>query len=96
MVFARIAKTRPTTEAMKMNKRKVESLAAQAWKILDELERVKPMYARLEELTEALTNAKKADLKEHGLQIVDNFETKNVVWKSSAVRRFELKKVEDE
>lgn len=78
-----------------MNSLKVSALAVEAISIIRKLESVKPLYSRLEEITEALSNAKSKDLEKCGLELVDNFATKNVVWKSSAVRRFELKKVEE-
>lgn len=74
-----------------MNKKKIERLASEALEVLAKLEAVKPLYARLDELTVALSEAKGLEL--YGVQIVDNFREKNAVFRPACVRRFELKRV---
>jgi hypothetical protein len=64
-------------------------LILKARKLLKQLEAVKPLYKELDAITEVLQSLGFSDA--HGIAMVDNFAAKNVVWKSSAMRRFELK-----
>lgn len=70
-------------------------------KVLDELisveakiEDAKALYIRRDELVEdfrELVRSKRVLYKGRIYQVVDNFKNKNVVWRATAVRRFELK-----
>lgn len=79
-----------------MTQKQVSQLAAEAAEVITKLEEAKALYSRLDALTDQLNGACPKLLAKHGVQVVDNFASKNTVWKSSAVRRFELKKVSNE
>jgi predicted S18 family serine protease len=71
----------------------VMKLVSEAQEIMERLEAVKTLYGRLDELTLELMSA---DLSATPLEVVDNFvdkegKPKNVAWKASGIRRFELK-----
>lgn len=79
-----------------MTQKQVSQLASEAAKVIAELESAKALYQKLDSLTDQLNGACPKLLAKHGIQVVDNFASKNSVWKSSCVRRFELKKVSNE
>lgn len=54
-----------------------------------ELEKVKPLYREMDELTD-LAIEHNIDLTPYGLALEDNFETKNTAWRATAMRRFEV------
>lgn len=66
----------------------LNAAAEEAREILGRLAEVKPLYKRLEELTDALAGH---DLTEYGMAMVDNYAEKSTAWKSVSFRRFELK-----
>ncbi len=71
----------------------VAKLVNEAQDILERLEAVKALYSRLDEITLRLRGE---DLSATPLTIVDNFldkdgNPKNVAFKASGIRRFELK-----
>lgn len=63
-------------------------LVERAKEIQAELDRVKPLYSELDEITLALVEV--PDLSSLGVSLKDNFETKNISWKATGIRRFEL------
>ena len=76
-----------------MSKPSLKALVTEAESILSQLEAVKALYNRLDELTVELMDK---DLSKSRLELVDNFldkegKPKNVAWKASGIRRFELK-----
>ena len=73
-----------------MTKKEITKLAVEAQNILAALEDYKKLYARLDEITLLLKDQK---VDGSGIAIVDNFSNKNVVFKASGIRRFEIKKV---
>lgn len=64
-------------------------LAERIKEIKSEMERIKPLYGELDELTDMLIGLD-LNLSKYGIAIQDNFESKNTAWKSTAMRRFEL------
>ena len=72
-----------------MTKKERTLLAVEAQNIMAALADYKKLYGRLDEITQIL---KDENLDGSGVIIVDNFAEKNVVWKASGIRRFELKK----
>lgn len=76
----------------KLNPRK---LAERIKEIKFEMERIKPLYSELDELTDMLVGLD-LNLSKYGIAIQDNFESKNTAWKSTAMRRFELVVVPDQ
>lgn len=74
----------------KANSKEMTRLAEEAMDIMRKLEDVKVLYGRLDEITMAL---KGQDLSRFGLAVIDNFAEKNVVFRPSGVRRFELKRI---
>ena len=78
-----------------MKKSELNKLAKEAAFLLAQLEAVKPLYAQLDAITLKLIESEITHnaLAIHGVALVDNFKDKNTVWKPSAVKRFELKKV---
>lgn len=73
----------------KLSPRLVTRLAVEAQNILSALEDQKKLYERLDQITVLL---KDQDLARHGIQIVDNFATKNTAFKVAFMRRFDLKR----
>lgn len=76
----------------KVNKKQIEQLAKRAAEVLAQLDEMKPLYNELDKLTDEL-------VKLNGvggigdLVLIDNFLTKNTVFKTTSVKRYELKKV---
>lgn len=68
----------------------IEGVVREALTIMQALENVKPLYGRLDELTLALRNVR---LDNYGLAIVDNYAEKNTVFRTTSVKRFELKRI---
>lgn len=73
-----------------MSKRKIGQVAVRAKELIIILTRAKALYAELDEITEFLVKTG-ARVEDYGITMVDNFEEKNTAWKSTAMRRFELK-----
>lgn len=73
-----------------LTKYEITKLAVEAQNLMSTLEGYKKLYQRIDEITLAL---KDQDMEGTGLEVVDNFEQKNVVFRPAGVRRFELKKV---
>lgn len=76
-----------------MDKKKAARLSKRALEITGELERVKALYAELDAITLQLVEmgCLAYDGKGWTVRITDNYESKNVVFRPAAVRRFELK-----
>ena len=73
----------------------IQDLAKQALATLERIEKLKSEYSELDRLTEQamqLTKADKAILQKLGLTVVDNFAAKNSVFRTTSVKRFELKR----
>jgi hypothetical protein len=73
----------------------IEDLAKQALATLERIEKLKAEYNELERLTEQavqLSKTDKAQLQKLGLIVVDNFAAKNSVFRTTSVKRFELKR----
>lgn len=79
----------------KTNKKQIEAMAKRAAEVLAQLESMKPLYNELDKLTQDLmeSGATGTDLGKLKLVLVDNFETKNTVFKTTSIKRYELKKV---
>lgn len=80
-------------KSIKLSKKQVVELSVEAEMIISSLEDQKKLYQRLDEITLLL---KDQDLKGMGIECVDNFASKQTVWRACGVRRFELKRVADE
>ena len=65
-------------------------LVKEALQVLEALDGAKELYKRMDEITLLL---KGKNLAGTGLEMVDNFSEKNVVFRPAGVRRFELKRV---
>lgn len=66
--------------------------ALRAMEILKQLEKVKPLYAELDEIAQDMAKTKIPCIaigRKH-LFLKDNFAERNTAWKSTAIRRFEL------
>lgn len=74
----------------KLTKRQITELLVEAENIQASLAAVKPLYARLDEITESLIGQ---ELAGSGFSIIDNFAEKNTVFRMAGVKRFELKKI---
>lgn len=68
----------------------IKTLAKRARAIMKQLDEVKPLYRELDEITLALFGVGDK-LRDFGLVVVDNFEEKNTMFKTSAFKRFDLK-----
>lgn len=75
--------------ANKLTKKQVNELLVEAENIYAALADYKALYARLDEITASLVGQ---DLEGSNWSLIDNFETKMVVFKPVGVRRWELKK----
>lgn len=73
----------------RLSKKELTKLAVEAENLMSALSEYKKFYARLDIITQILLDQ---DLSGTGISMIDNFEEKNIVWKSSCIRRFELKK----
>jgi len=71
-----------------MKPAEIKKLVAEAKDVMTQLEAVKPLYRRLDELTLLLMGL---DISGMGLAVVDNFADKNTVFKVAGVKRFDLK-----
>ena len=65
-------------------------------RLMKRLEQVKPLYGKLDDLTLSLLNKKipetiRFDGEVVELKLVDNFAEKNTAYKTTGVKRFELK-----
>ena len=85
----KVRKTRAKRSTKTVNT-EIQDLALEAQNLLIFLSEAKEAYRRIDEVTEKLVGH---DLSEYGLVIKDNFAEKNVKWKSSAFRRFEIERV---
>lgn len=72
-----------------MKKPNTKMLAIRAKEIKKHLDRVKPLYKELDEITDFFIEHKE-NLTKYGIAIQDNFESANTAWKSTPMRRFEL------
>jgi hypothetical protein len=75
---------------MKKINKEIAKLVSQAKKVMDQLEAMKPLYSELDKITDALVEMNGAGQVED-IIIVDNFSAKNTVFKTTSVKRFELK-----
>jgi hypothetical protein len=77
------------------NNKKVQEIAKRASEVLDKLEAMKALYAEADKLTEELLQLGVTKVEVDGsiLVIVDNFASKNTYFKTTSIKRFELKKV---
>lgn len=75
--------------AAKLTKKQVTELLVEAENIYAALAGYKELYARLDEITASLVGQ---DLEGSNWSLIDNFETKMVVFKPVGVRRWELKR----
>lgn len=77
------------------NEKQIKKVAKKALEVLEQLESMKHLYNELDSLTEELRalNAKSIEINGTVLQVVDNFSSKNTVFKTTSVKRFELKKI---
>ncbi len=82
------------SKAKTVNKQ-IEVVAKRAAEVLAQLEAMKPLYNEIDKLTEELREAGITNIVVGTtvLQIVDNFASKNTMFKPTAFKRFELKKV---
>lgn len=67
----------------------VEKLVERALTIQRILDQVKPLYNELDEITWHFAN-NMPDMSKFGIKIKDNFAKKNVAWKATGIRRFQL------
>jgi hypothetical protein len=74
----------------KLSKEQALLLLIEAENIQASLDAVKPLYARLDEITQKLIGQ---DLSWSSFSVVDNFAVKNTCYRMAAVKRFELKKI---
>lgn len=64
-------------------------LILKAKRLQRKIDALKPLYAELEAVTDQL---RKAGFKAgHGLTLIDNFKNKNVAYRTTSIRRFELR-----
>jgi hypothetical protein len=77
------------------NNKRVQEIAKRASEVLDKLEAMKALYAEADKLTEELLQlgVTKVEVDGSTLMIVDNFASKNTYFKTTSIKRFELKKV---
>lgn len=77
--------------------RGIKAKYARAAEILAQLEKVKPLYSELDEITIFLQSTGTANFEVDGVHftIIDNFINKNSVFKATAIRRFEIKKASE-
>lgn len=73
-----------------MSQAQLKRLIARARHIQDVLEQVKPLYTELDEITWQLALGQHPNLEQFGVILKDNFSKKNVSWKATGIRRFEL------
>lgn len=66
-----------------------KQLAKRAKKILQQLEKAKPLYAKLDEVTLRLKLL--GFKKDEDLMLIDNFAESNTVFRPAAIKRFELR-----
>lgn len=78
----------------KKNKQ-IEELAKRAARVLAQLEDMKPLYNEMDKITEEFLKSGLDQVCVEGftIQLVDNFHSKNTVFKTTSVKRYELKKV---
>lgn len=76
----------------KVNKKQIEQLAKRAAQVLAQLDEMKPLYNELDKLTEQLVKLNGVGCI-GDLVLIDNFSAKNTVFKTTSVKRYELKKV---
>jgi hypothetical protein len=79
----------------KSNKKQIEMLAKRAAEVLAKLDEMKPLYNEIDKITEQLVAAGVENIAVGvaTLHVVDNFAAKNTVFKTTSVKRFEIKKV---
>lgn len=77
----------------KQTKNKVTELLKRAVDIQKQLDAVKKLYGEMDEITTQLVEGgfEMSELEQHKIMLVDNFKTKNTVFKVAGVKRFELK-----
>lgn len=63
-------------------------LLQEAREIHTKLEENKMLYARLDMITQELVDDKFTE--ENGVALIDKFKDKNIQWKATGIRRFEL------
>ena len=68
-----------------------EAYIKRAKYLIARLDDVKLLYNELERITLALVDVPSSELAQYGVAIVDNYEAKNVQFKTVAMRRYELK-----
>lgn len=66
----------------------IESLIERASKINSVLTLIKPLYGELDEIVWQLATVPNIEV--YGVMIKDNYNGRNVAWKATGVRRFEL------
>ncbi len=71
-------------------KQEIEKMSRRAEQLLERIEENKELYKELDQLTEELI--KRGFASDARLVLVDNFESKNVIFRPAAVRRFEIKR----
>ncbi len=74
----------------RLTKKQVTELLVEYENIQAQLEGVKPLYKRSDEIIQLLQGC---DLSKTKWMMIDNFSDKNTVFKVAGVKRFELKKV---
>ena len=67
----------------------MKTLITRAKKINKEIEKLKKLYGQLDEITEKLVKQKFKS--SDGVELVDNFKTKNVAFRTTSVKRYELR-----
>lgn len=72
----------------KLTKKEITKLVTELKEIKSKLEKVKPLYDRLDKITIELIGQ---DISGFGLAVIDNFKDKNCVFRPAAVRRYEIK-----
>lgn len=78
----------------KANTKKIKALAKQAAEVMEKLDSMKPLYNELDQLVNALMEAGLEPGQDHyGLTLIDNFAAKNTVFRTTSVKRYELKKI---
>lgn len=73
----------------------IQALVAEAAQLLEKAESFKATYNRIDEITVKLSLVGNQFEDDDGaiIRIVDNFADKNTAFKTTAIKRFELKKV---
>lgn len=85
------------TQKTSPSQRRAVRLAKQAFTLQQEIEEAKGLYAQMDEITGELLNDRISEViftqdgVRYVLEVVDNFAEKNTVFRSAAVRHYEIK-----